>query len=52
MIMIHDLWTIKKNKPPKKLIPMAEKSLQEAINADILLFFFFHMHIFSHTLSI
>lgn len=33
MIMIHDLWTI------KKLIPMAEKFLQEAISADILLFF-------------
>lgn len=49
MIMIYDLWTIKKKQ--KKLIPMAEKSLQEAISADILLFFF-HMHIFSHTLSI
>lgn len=38
------------SKNPKKLIPMAEKSLQEAVSADILLFF--HMHIFSHTLSI
>lgn len=33
MIMIHDLQAI------KKLIPMAEKFLQEAISADILLFF-------------
>lgn len=29
--MIHDLW-----KKQKKLIPMAEKCLQEAISADIL----------------
>lgn len=33
MLMIHDLWTI------KKLIPMAETFLQEAISADISLFF-------------
>lgn len=33
MIVIHDLRAI------KKLIPMAEKFLQEAISADILLFF-------------
>lgn len=44
VIMIHDSWTI------KKLIPMAEKFLQEVISADILLFF--HTHIFSPTLSI
>lgn len=33
LIMIPDLWTV------KKLIPMAEKFLQEAISADMLLFF-------------
>lgn len=40
MIMIHDLWTFKKQQQQKKLIPMAEKALQEAVSADILLFFF------------
>lgn len=34
----------------KKLIPMVEKPLQEAVSADILLFFFFsHAHSQSHT---
>lgn len=45
----HDSRFVDYKKTPKKLIPMAEKCLQEAISADIL---FFHIHIFSHTLSI